>query len=186
MDNMTVTISQFRNVIAPLIIALVIQPPNYNPVEALKSAIVFEYIDWTDPENNEALRRNLLRLSSDLEFFVLAVQTMEAHSLSRLGRSYLYEFTAEPPTRFVPTPDWFQGAYHADDVQYVFGAPFINLSFNFVPTIRNGTVTSADKRLSLAMMTAWTNFAKSGLVYIFCTQRTIASDKIYVPLFKIC
>ena len=167
MDNMTVTISDFRDVVAPWVISAAIQPNSNDSFEALKNAIVFEYIDWTDPDNNELLRRNLLRLSSDIAFFLPAVRTMEFHSYFPLGRSYLYEFIAEPPQRLLPTPVWFHGANHADEVQYVFGAPFTDIYnyFNFVPTARNGTVTLADKRLSLAMMTAWSNFAKSRLVY---------------------
>lgn len=167
LNNFVVKTSDFRDTIAPYYIEAAIHPPDNGSLEALKAAIEYEYIDWSDPDSIDLLRRNLLRISSDIGFFVPVVQTVEAHSASPVGRSYLYVFSAEPPARLVPTPSWFKGANHADDVQYVFGAPFLDYSafrqtFSFVATTRNGTVTEADKNLALGIMTTWSNFAKSG------------------------
>lgn len=166
LNTLKVSVSDFRNIVAPYMIAQVLELPGNGSEEALRSAILFEYVDWNDPDNNDILRKQLLDLSSDVAFFAPAVQTMTAHSSNSVGRSYLYEFSVEPPIRLLPTPDWFRGANHADEIQYVFGIPFMNTSLvethHYVFTSRNGSFTRNDELVSLGMMTAWTNFAKSG------------------------
>ena len=166
LDNMTVTVTDIRNIVAPYMINEVLEPPNNKSLDALKAAIEFEYVDWKNPNDNDLLRQNLYQLSSDVAFFVPAVQTMIAHSSASRGLSYLYEFSVEPPMRPLPTPKWFRGANHADEIQYVFGIPFWNISlvqsFHYVLTPRNESFTQADQSVSMAMMTAWTNFAKTG------------------------
>ena len=167
LDNMTVTISDMKHIVAPWMINAAVQPPNNDSFEALKDTIVFEYVDWMDPDNTDLLRKNLLSMSGDISFFVPAVQTMEAHSYYPQGRSFFYEFIAEPPKRLVPTPKWFKGANHADEIQYVFGFVFQKTPFYLIPTTRNGSTTPSDKQLSMGLMTAWSNFAKSrSVVYI--------------------
>ena len=170
LNNLVVKQSDFSNAVASWIISDAIRPQNNVSDTALRKAISFEYVDWSDPDNNDILRNNLMKLSSDIGFSAPAVETMEAHSLYPGGASYFYEFSAEPPSRFVPTPRWFHGASHGDEIQYVFGSPFLNVSFtelfHFIPTTRNGTVTKVDENLSLGIMTAFTNFAKTGLVHL--------------------
>ena len=63
-------------------------------------------------------------------------------------RAFLYQFTHVPPG---PNAT-YRGAYHAAEIQYVFG------------NLRNPlfTYTDADRRLSDAMSQYWVNFAKSG------------------------
>ena len=166
LDNMTVTVSDIRDIVAPYMINEAVKPPDNTSFDALKAAILYEYVDWQHPNDNDLLRQNLFQLSSDIAFFVPAVQTMIAHSTPVRGRSYFYQFSVEPPMRPVPTPAWFRGANHADEIQYVFGIPFWNISvvksFHYILTPRNGFFTQADDDVSMGIMTAWTNFAKSG------------------------
>ena len=164
MNNLTVTQSAFKNSIAPGVLSFAMEPPANESRPALAEALTFEYVYWSDPNNNDKMRERLVHLSSDLSFFVATVQLLEAHSSAPLGRSYLYEFVAEPPIRLLPTPVWFRGANHVDEIEYVFGGPFQKINTFHIPTSRNGVVTQADKTLALGMMTAWSNFAKSRLV----------------------
>ena len=166
-NNLSVKRSDFSGPIPSYVISDVIRPPNNASHIALTKAIEFEYIDWSDPDNEDVLRDNLMMISTDFGFSVPALETMEAHTrFPGGGTSYFYEFLAEPPSRTVPTPMWFHGASHGDEIQYVFGSPFMKVSFadifHFVPTTRNGTVTKADEDLSLGMMIAFSNFAKTG------------------------
>ena len=167
LNNLAVKKSDFSGPIPSWVISDVIRPKSNESDNTLTKAIEFEYIDWSDPDNIATLRNNLMKISSDVGFSVPALETMEAHTIHPgSGTSYFYEFLAEPPSRIVPTPLWFHGASHGDEIQYVFGSPFLNVSFaeifHFVPTTRNGTVTKADENLSLGMMTAFSNFAKTG------------------------
>ena len=164
-DNMTISMDDVRNIIAPYIINTALRPTNHNSFAALTSAITFEYGHWDNPNDNAALRKNMMKLLGDVFFFVPALVTAETHSSydATARQSYFYVFTAEPPARTIPTPVWFQGANHGDELLYVFGYPFFNNSiFNVIPTSRGTTITPDDKTLAIGMMTAWSNFAKSG------------------------
>ena len=165
MDNMTVTVADVHNIIAPFIVNTAIKHHNNNSVAALTSAITFEYAKWDSPNDNAFMRTSMMKLWSDVFFTVPAAFTVDVHSSSAspIGRSYFYEFTAEPPVRANPIPVWFQGASHGDEVYYVFGFPFVNTSISYaVPSSRGSTITPDDKSLAIGMMTAWSNFAKSG------------------------
>lgn len=67
---------------------------------------------------------------------------------------YAYEFNDEnapPPTQPFPGLNFPLGAYHGADVQYLFNR-------NGVPS----PFTEKQKKLSHAMISYWTHFAKSG------------------------
>ena len=163
-DNLTTTVSDFETKIVPRILSIVMSPPRGESTDVVNKALVFEYVDWDDPKDNNRMRNRLIKLSNDISFFVSTAQLLKAHSQSIDGHSYLYEFTAEPPVRLLETPKWFHGANHVDELEYVFGGPFQNLDTFKVLTSRNGTVMEKDKTLALGIMTAWTNFAKTRLV----------------------
>ena len=50
---------------SPRLISNQIKPKSNVSLEALKEAIRFEYVDWTDPENNKILKNNLIKFMSD-------------------------------------------------------------------------------------------------------------------------
>ena len=66
-------------------------------------------------------------------------------------------------SRFVKLPSWIKGApsfvnaSHADDLYFIFGGGELAMPYPMTPEERN---------LSKVMMTAWTNFAKTGYVNI--------------------
>ena len=162
MNNFTVTVADFENVIAPGVMSLAMERPSNESWDAVRKAIVFEYIDWKQPNDNAVLRDRLIKLSSDVSFYVATSQLLQAHTLAPKGRSYQYYFTVEPPMRVLPTPSWFHGANHIDEIEYTLGGPFQPLETFYIPTPRHGVVTDMDRELSLGMMKAWSNFAKSG------------------------
>ena len=61
----------------------------------------------------------------------------------------------------VPPIPWL-GAGHAEDLNFVFGVPFIDELYN----IKGHNMTDEENALSVKFMEFWTNFAKSG--YVFC------------------
>ena len=99
---------------------------------------------------------------SDIQMFVAAVQAIEAHDEPPSRHSYLYEFAVELQTKAIPSPNWFHGANHMDELVYVFGAPFLEMSTFGISTSRNGTDPTTDKMLARGIMAAWSNYAKSG------------------------
>ena len=164
MNNLTVTISDFEKTVAPGVMSLSMERPSNESWNSVKKAIVFEYVDWQSPNDNSKLRDRLIKLSGDLSFYIATTQLLQAHTAAPQGRSYQYYFTVEPPMRVLPTPSWFRGANHIDEIEYTLGGPFQQLATFYIPTPRNGVVTDKDRALSLGMMTAWSNFAKTRLV----------------------
>ena len=164
MNNLTVTVSDFEKIIVPGVMSLAMERPSNESWNTVKKAIVFEYVDWKSPSDNTRLRDRLIKLSSDISFYVATSQLLQAHSTAPQGRTFQYYFTVEPPMRVLPTPLWFRGANHIDEIEYTLGGPFQPLETFYVPTPRNGVITDKDRALSLGMMTAWSNFAKTRLV----------------------
>jgi len=72
------------------------------------------------------------------------------------ANTFIYEFDHKPSRRSVADigPDWLKySANHADDNEFVFG------------NLKNGA-TEAERQLSRAIITYWSNFAKFGSVLV--------------------
>jgi para-nitrobenzyl esterase len=77
-----------------------------------------------------------------------------ARSLVGFTPTYQYEFAdPAPPMRFFSNISFPTGAYHASEIQYLFVT-----SNSPVP----GTLSASQQQLSNAMVTYWTQFAKTG------------------------
>ena len=132
--------------------------------DLMKVATVFEYTNWTNPDDYMARNFMLVKLMNDAALFVPSVATVGLHSEGLRGRSYLYEFSVRPTTRVISVPSWLEGptqAQHADDLPYTFGfsKEFVKwLSYDGVPFEH----TPQDITISKAIMSMWTNFAKTG------------------------
>ena len=125
--------------------------------DKVKEVVAFAYTDWSDVSNDAKRRLNLVQLSSDYKFFLPTIEPIKTHSaLANTSKSYLYQFAARTPLRSSfqhPLPIWLKGpavANHGDEMGFVFG-------FTGMPSIN-----SQDLTLGLAIMTMWTNFAKTG------------------------
>ena len=124
--------------------------------EKLKEVVAFAYTDWSDVTNDAKRRLNLVQLSSDYKFFLPTSEPIKTHSaLANKSKSYLYEFAARTPIRkpFRSLPTWLDGpgvANHGDELSFVFGF------------VGETSIPGHDLKLSLAIMTMWSNFAKTG------------------------
>ena len=131
---------------------------NRNFPDIVKEMVAFAYTDWSDVSNDAKRRLNLVQLISDYKFLLPTVWSVKTHSsLANTSRSYLYQFAAKTPMPYPgfrpPLPTWLDGpevADHGDEQGFVFGFP------------DNPSIGSQYLKLSLAMMTMWTNFAKTG------------------------
>ncbi|XP_060636788.2 bile salt-activated lipase [Anolis sagrei] len=105
---------------------------------------------WTDSVNQEVMKRTVIDLETDYIFLVPTQQTLALHHQhAKSARTYSYVFSQ--PSRFLIYPSWV-GADHADDLQYVFGKPFVT-PLGYRPQ---------DRTVSKAMIAYWTNFAHTG------------------------
>ncbi|XP_033746526.1 acetylcholinesterase-like [Pecten maximus] len=93
--------------------------------------------------------RRLVHVFGDMMYDSRAVQTLERHIS---GTTLSYQFILSHKSSFVTTPNlpsWLNGAYHGDELVYIFGMPVYNFS-------------RSERLLSEAVMTYLTNFAKYG------------------------
>ena len=120
--------------------------------------LIYEYTDWSNATDPFLLCQQFIDINTDASFKAPAIQSANAF-VKRESPTYLYQLEIAPK-RFsgslLPIPSWW-GIFHGADLAYTFGFSLL------MP--RNFT-TAAEITFSKDMMTMWTNFAKTGSVYI--------------------
>ncbi|XP_078613814.1 neuroligin-4, X-linked-like [Branchiostoma floridae x Branchiostoma japonicum] len=141
-DGFKLLISDFVNQLFP------------NREAEITDAVAFIYTNWGE-DTNKTRRSGLLRMFTEQQMGVPSIQTANLHSTgnTRTG-TFFYTFNYRPTSS--PTPDWVEAA-HGEEIPFVFGAPLISDTM-----FKNMTFTKLESMLSTAIMTYWTNFAKTG------------------------
>ncbi|XP_036607804.1 bile salt-activated lipase [Trichosurus vulpecula] len=105
---------------------------------------------WSRDSSQETMKKTVVEFETDVLFLVSTEIALAQHSANaKSGKTYRYLFSH--PSRMPIYPDWM-GADHADDLQYVFGKPFVTpLGYR-----------AQDRTVSSSMIAYWTNFAKTG------------------------
>lgn len=138
---------------------------NIHPIpKDADTAAVFQYTNWTDPNDYMARNFELVDLLTDSSMFVPMVAMAQLHTRSLLHSTYVYEFSTAPTTHWLPVPNWLEGptnAIHGDDFFFVFGFPPLMLKWLSTDT-RPLNYTEKDIKASKVVMAMWTNFAKTG------------------------
>ena len=126
---------------------------NGSSTKTIKDAVILEYTDWENVTDNRGQFSRLVDLVTDLSFHVPAAQTASSHASNSTGHTYVYLLSAKPHTHLLPVYKEIDGpsvANHGDDLGYIFdyGANVIS--------------TAEQRRLKQAIVTMWSNFAKTG------------------------
>ncbi|KAK7015845.1 Carboxylesterase [Halocaridina rubra] len=118
------------------------------------ATVINEYTDWERPVRHPiSTRDETLDLLSDALYAAPVISTGNYHSLSS-PNTYLYVFDHQ--TRYGD----FQtrsGCVHGEELPYVWGAPLVSTMYHFP-----NNFTQSEVKLSEAMLTYWTNFARTG------------------------
>ena len=126
---------------------------------------VFEYTNWNDLNENKERVRMLIKMTTDTGMFAPAAAALQLQSKRGQGHTYLYEFSSRPAAfRQDTIPSWLDGptvANHGDDILATFGYS-TKVLLNAALSPANYNITDGDIRTSKAVMTMWTNFAKTG------------------------
>ena len=106
----------------------------------------------------------LIKMTTDTGMFAPAAAALQLQSQRGQGHTYLYEFSSRPAAfRQDTIPSWLDGptvANHGDDILATFGySTKVLLNAGLSPA--NYNITDGDIRTSKAVMTMWTNFAKT-------------------------
>ncbi|XP_031333769.1 acetylcholinesterase-like [Photinus pyralis] len=116
-----------------------------NPIEL--EAIVYEYTDWSNPNDGH---KNLVALEKILSDKYFTCSSYDfAKRFSERNDLYFYLYKHRNPQN--QWPSW-GGAMHADEIVFVFGEP-LDPSKNY---------TSEQIEFSRQMMRYWANFARTG------------------------
>ena len=89
----------------------------------MKDATVFEYKNWSRPNDDMARNQMLVKLINDAEVLVPSVATVGLHSGGLNGLNYLYLFSVRPHSHIKQLPSWIDGPTQASygDILFVFG-----------------------------------------------------------------
>lgn len=156
-DNLTITRKQFLDTVLTTVINGVFRTMDRGSKDLFQTILDHEYTNWSKPNDVAAIRETVMSLNGDIDFNVPAVETVQGHSKLQKGATYFYEYKIVPTVHVWETPHWAKGASHGDERISVFGYPLSNASF-----ISYGNYTDDDIQGARAVVTLWSNFAKSG------------------------
>ncbi|KAI8772176.1 neuroligin-4, X-linked [Biomphalaria glabrata] len=129
------------------------------------------YTDWTRPPDPKSNRDSILELLSDGQFVAPLVQMANIHS--ETADTYLYSFAYSTQSETQNENEEDVQGIHGDELPYVFGSPLVDGVSPF-PT----SYTNAERMLSEAVMTYWTNFAKTGNPNEPRNQTSVFGEKV--------
>ena len=135
-----------------------------NISQAAVNLLILEYTNWTVPDDDIARNRRLVDMRTHCSMNAPMVATAGLHTKGSTRNTYIYEFSDAPTQHLIHTPTWLLApthANHADDLLFVFGFPHGMLKFMEDETHRF-QFSDEDIQTSKAVMTMWSNFAKTG------------------------
>lgn len=117
--------------------------------------ILNEYTDWLHPEQHPL---NIFETTVEALSDVLTVAPMlkagNYHSLAHTSKTFFYVFDHQTEESDYPPR---MGCVTGEEMNYVFGAPLVSSLSHF-----STNYTRSEYSLARAVMTYWTNFAKTG------------------------
>ncbi|XP_070551765.1 acetylcholinesterase-like [Ptychodera flava] len=117
---------------------------------AAHDAVKLMYVDWATVDSDDANYAQALSQMIGDQMFVCPTD-LSARAYSEAGsKVYRYFMTHVPATSVWPI-SWM-GAAHYEDIQFVFGYHFLNLTI----------MPQEEINMTLQIMKYWTNFAKTG------------------------
>lgn len=124
----------------------------------VKYSVMFQYTNWTDPDNLQYLRENLIHLSTDANFLLPALTLADAHSYANYdSATYMYMFTHRLSYNN-RDPTWLKGASHGAEILPMFGFPAAMMK---AAGVGRANVLKSEYVLSENMMIWISNFVKT-------------------------
>ncbi|XP_013386749.2 neuroligin-4, Y-linked-like [Lingula anatina] len=122
--------------------------------DVIKAALLQEYTAGVLNPDNRTRVKQLVEMEGDLFFTVPThLNALKHDTANGTGSTFVYYFSINTCFKVLPTASWLDGAGHVDELIYING---------MISSVCNGSATPADLALQTAMITYWTNFAKSG------------------------
>ncbi|KAJ8036345.1 Acetylcholinesterase [Holothuria leucospilota] len=156
---------------------------NNNVTSILEDSVKQEYVDWSkwDTEGHDYFE-TIVSVSSDQLFGCPATLAARAHASMTSEPLYFYYMTHAPTVSIYSIdgygPTWM-GAGHGEELQFVFGYPFIPEKSGF------SSVPEEEKELSVKFIRYWTNFARTGDPSRVTTSSAPGTGEWAWPVFTI-
>jgi hypothetical protein len=115
--------------------------------ERMADALEFQYYPWNNAGNPVALEKAVVKMLTD--FFIIAPSFKAANFHAQHSRTYVFHYQYMSGVRTQS-----QWVYHGRNVDYSFGAPFANITYD--------KFDDKDRNISHFIMTRYTNFVKYG------------------------
>ena len=161
--TLDLTDTKFKSYFVPKILSDVYKDLPNIPDDA-KNATVYKYMDRNRLNDTHARVKDLVDITTDTAFIAPTVSLLSLHGTGVRGTTFFYEFATKPASRVTYVPIFMDGpsiANHFDEVIFVFG--FTNKAIRRIKRFRpDFNISTDDIRTSKAIMTMWSNFAKSG------------------------
>ena len=114
-----------------------------------RQAIIFEYTDWSNPEDPNRNRDALEKLVGDSQITCNVNEIALYYARAGGSNVYMYYYIHRSSTHFWPS---WTGVLHGDEISFVFGEP-LNPTKGYLPH---------EIALSKKIMRYWANFARTG------------------------
>lgn len=165
LENMTIPKGLYESLFVPNVLSNVFNEVDTIP-KMIKDVTLFEYTNWQYPNDDIERTKLLVKLTTDTAMIAPMIATTQLHCQATHGnsRSYVYQFSTRPDMHILYVPTWMDGpnvANHGDDVMFTWGFSdeMVTAIKRFIPQYK---VSVASLNTAKAIMTMWTNFAKTG------------------------
>ncbi|CAG5124554.1 unnamed protein product [Candidula unifasciata] len=148
-----VTKTQFQNILDEFIRYRDIKDKN-----ALYDALEFQYTYWPHPTNQTWICNKLIEMMGDYMFGAAMSATLDSHVFASTVFFYVFEYNSWNNYN----PSW-RGISHGQDLEYIFGFPFINDTYrDLLGIFPRQEYDYSDRNISEYMITMITNFTSTG------------------------
>lgn len=122
----------------------------------IKDAIIAEYTNWQEPDNEHMIREEFLAMHADFTFSRPLYSTLDYHATSLRG-TYMYHFDELTSNHLFCNMSWFDKLGHGDEIPFVFGYKNAEHVLDWAFYAKEW-----ETRLSKRVIKLWSNFAKTG------------------------
>ena len=161
-ENFRVDRTELESKYVPDIVRIMFGTSTTSTINNLLAA---EYTNWNDPNDETNSMASFLRLSSDYTFNIQAVETLKLYNSISNKKSFAYIMDAFPSQHILWTPTWASKPNHGDELTFIFGYDSEDGITSWTEPYDDRKPSEWEINLSKAIITMWTNFAKSGYVF---------------------
>ena len=155
-DNIIVTPDDMKTKFIPMLYGMNFFGKELS--DPVRDLIALEYTDWENYDDN--VRNAFVKMAGDLFFNVPSTDLGQLHANGSNSNTWMYNFLPKIDLPLLPYPSWGKHSNHGDEIAAVFGYGLdVELLF---PDKKGYQPPESELDLSEIMMTAWTNFAKTG------------------------